>query len=406
MKNALLVIDDGPIRKASARSAEKLMRQLDRLEASLETYSQVDQKLFTQWMDRTFADERARIDRLQDEFKRLARFHNWVIALSELENLPLHEAYRELKREERKYERGSEAVRARIDEERARRDRFIEDEVRSQAERRARPEPKKQSVYAQEIFTKLWRMSDDELRELCADEDEAFELLSLCLRLSLSPEDDELFMRVWGCVPERHRKAINVAFQDEYGTTIDDVLAARAEDLRAREEEAAREADERATLAGELSGVSAASNEVVKNLYRRLARLLHPDLNGGERPELWQQRFWERTVAAYQRSDANELESLYRLTSLRLSRLNDLSISEINASREWLANELGLRKEETKGLRRKPAWNFSAGRKDLSKLAQRLRGDFQKQASQVETQIWQLRAEHARYDRLSRLESL
>lgn len=382
MQNPLLVIDDVPLRQQSYRSAEKILKQIDRLEESLASFQDKDQKLFTQWLDQTFGRERQKLDQLQGEWRDLAQFHNWVVAAADMEHLPLFEAYRLVQAEQRAYEKGDERTRARIDRVRAQRESYVEMEV----ERESTQSRRKHSVYEQELFTRLWQMDDDEMAAVCADEDVAFEMLALSLRLSASPEDNELFLRVWEAVPEKHQAEMGRAFQHKFGVDLDQAIAAMRDGLEPQPSAQPEPPPE--------------SRELLKNLYRRLVRRLHPDAH--RETAAWRQRLWLRAQDAYRSENVHEIEKLLRVTILREKRLHDLSLSEIEESCRWLEHDLLQLKSETKSLRRQPAWNFSRGRKNLATLSQRLRGDFERDALALEMRIVQIRREHARLEKLAK----
>ncbi|MBO4478729.1 MAG: hypothetical protein J5757_10500 [Lachnospiraceae bacterium] len=58
-----------------------------------------------------------------------------------------------------------------------------------------------------------------------------------------------------------------------------------------------------------------------KKIYRRLAKLLHPDINGKTEQDAELSDLWNRIVAAYMRNDAQKLEELEVLAKHRLEEL-------------------------------------------------------------------------------------
>ncbi len=84
-----------------------------------------------------------------------------------------------------------------------------------------------------------------------------------------------------------------------------------------------------------------------KKIYRRLAKLLHPDINKKTQADETLQDLWTRIVDAYQRSDVDELEELEVLTRKVLDDLGEAAFDfdtgdldrKINKVERWI-NEI------------------------------------------------------------------
>ncbi len=402
----LIVIDDLPLRQESFRSAEIIIKKIDRIEAIRRAFHDTDQQLFKEWFQLTFSAEQAQVSQLQGEFRELARFHNWMIAVSELQHLPMFEAYHIVAAEAEAYKTANAEVRARIDHERDLRDRYLEDDLkREQTKKSKKASPNKRTNSEEELFKRLWDTDDEKLREICQDEEMAFELLSLAARLSYEPKDHELFLRVWAAMPEEHQNEFSHAFQKKHKTSIEDAIHQMHETVNQakREESGQHERMDFSEPVRYEPELPPADEEKIKILYRRIVRHLHPDMQGqdGERLPLWHRTLWERTQKAYRKRDLPEIEKLLRITLLRLRQFNNLSVSEIRNSQSWLKEELNRLKDETKQMRKLPAWGFSRVKSDKN-IAGRMRKQFRRDIEATEAKILQLRLEHARLKRLRR----
>ena len=129
MTKSLVVIDDRSLRKAAFTKAEKLLKKLERLEGNLKTFHDTDQRLFQDWYELTFREDRKNIESLHDQYRELCRIHNWIIAIARQRDLSMPEAYAVFRDEDELYKTGSPEDKRRIAEERKRRDEFILSEV-------------------------------------------------------------------------------------------------------------------------------------------------------------------------------------------------------------------------------------------------------------------------------------
>lgn len=86
------------------------------------------------------------------------------------------------------------------------------------------------------------------------------------------------------------------------------------------------------------------SKKRIKNIYRKLARLIHPDMHNNldENPTI--QDLWNRTCVAYNCQDLNELEELDVLINSYLESINqtheDIDIPNVNEKIFFLNREI------------------------------------------------------------------
>jgi hypothetical protein len=425
-ERALLLIDDSKLRQQSFSAAEKILKKMDRLEASMVAFQKEDQKLFDGWFELTFREERAEIERLKNERARLAKFHNWIVALAYAEKISAPAAYLRIKEEERAYENGDEETKRKIELERERRDQYIRSQVEEEntfdefeeEEEENRDNgfgPSPLTEEEQEALARVKEMDPAFLREAMKDPEAAFDLLGMLLSLSRTPEDFALFLRLWELANTAVRGKLSKLFSRATGMPLGEKLGEMRAFVQAAEaaqekqgEEAFEEnffsADKRANRVHQLSPEQ---DEALKLTYRKLVRRLHPDLqrNSAVSGKLghWQQRVWSAAQDAYKEKSLPKLEHLYKIVLLRSRELNDLTISEIQSSREWLEEELEFMGSEARGMKRHPAWGFHK-KKSYEKIELKVRIRFEHELDSTEFAIDELLEQQEYLARLANAE--
>ena len=110
--------------------------------------------------------------------------------------------------------------------------------------------------------------------------------------------------------------------------------------------------------AGEVANEADSRNARTKKLYRKIARILHPDLCG--QFSLREQRLWNRAQEAYRAGDVIELETvLSHLEAESLGPLFALSVSDILENTREMQFRVDYLEEDLKQARRHPAWRFT-----------------------------------------------
>lgn len=95
----------------------------------------------------------------------------------------------------------------------------------------------------------------------------------------------------------------------------------------------------------------------LKDLYRSLARRLHPDA-GGRRSQK-EIEWWHQTQAAYQAGDIEQLELILTLADIEEKGAKDASVSILQQIILQFKQGLKELKRELRQYRRDAAWNFS-----------------------------------------------
>jgi hypothetical protein len=126
---------------------------------------------------------------------------------------------------------------------------------------------------------------------------------------------------------------------------------------------------------GDLAGrrpKPAADAARVKDLYRKLVRLLHPDVQRGMTPQKIE--WWHQAQTAYEAGDADQLEVILTLCEIDNGTAGDTSAGLLHRITAQLKRSLRQLNRQLSEHRRDRAWNFS-NRSDHSLLAIRLRAE-------------------------------
>lgn len=123
----------------------------------------------------------------------------------------------------------------------------------------------------------------------------------------------------------------------------------------------------------------------IKNLYRQMARMLHPDTGLGSNES--SRELWPEVVAAYK---ANDLETLEMLSvSVQLvsdPRAKTVGISDLNRLCKFLIVQSRRIKQELRLFARQdPAWKFET--QDRNKLAQKVLADISRTERALEEML-------------------
>jgi hypothetical protein len=131
------------------------------------------------------------------------------------------------------------------------------------------------------------------------------------------------------------------------------------------------------------------AEHLLRSTYRRLARLLHPDMQTGEismEQQDWASIKWQRVQEAYKSRDHEALKRIELLCMAELGQLNNLTTDEIYQSSLVLAQELDHLKASLRSSRKHPAWKF-ATRRSYDALTKKIRQDLEDRFSPLEAEV-------------------
>ncbi len=95
----------------------------------------------------------------------------------------------------------------------------------------------------------------------------------------------------------------------------------------------------------------------LKELYRRLVRLLHPDKGARRTPR--EIEWWHQTQAAYQSQNVEQLELILTLIEIEQRGSTDASVSVLAQLTLEFKKSLKALKRQLSGFKQDVAWNFS-----------------------------------------------
>lgn len=434
-KREVLVIDNGPLRQRSFQAAQKIIEKIERLEEKIHRFHSSDQKLFNEWLELTFRSHRARHEKAQSRYIELARFHNWVVATSKKLKIEMHHAYRLMCEEQIRWNNGNEAQRRQIEQDRAEREAYIREqsrsrysgdfefdseeddqasedfggigEVLSQIEEIIFGEDCEVLEKTEERIERLANMSDEATEMYVAMHDTGFMLFDLAMGWGETHGDYTLFKRIWSAMKPMHKDYFAKVYASMTETPIEDLLQYvgipgewdRDDETKEETEEddeafSFQDSEEgRPARVEKVQRQTAASEEKLKQVFRKLMRKLHPDVHAaasdGKQLPKWARRMWSTVQKAYNDKNIPVLERLLKLTQLRMNALDELSISEIAEAKHWLLKDLENLEEESQDLRNSMAWGFS-GKKKYDSLKKRIESEFNRNLRIVIEEIEEL----------------
>ncbi len=440
---SLVLIDDRALRREAFTQAEKLIRRLERIERDLDAFESEDQRLYRNWFELTFRIELERIHDTEAEVRRLTHFHNWMVAEHHRLEISVAAAYKILKAEQEFYKTATPSERVQIDRERAARDEFLrtmlEKEYEKQRKRTERAEKKDRaaSEAAEQLFREASGLSESEIEERLKNRASAIDWLTSLLTQARLIMHLVVWRKIWEAVPgalknEFKRLMLHARGMDiesvlndiekilsDYDTQQARVKASHSEssmdhntenvaaplrkvDLDADSESGSAHSSMEHEADRATSSRQGERDELVKIIYRKLVRRLHPDVNGASTTEAaaWQKAIWHRVQNAHEAFDLDGLERLYRMVLVRSRELSEVTMGEILESHKWLMSEIQELNAKVNANRKSPAWGFSR-RKDYDALQRRVVKSVLEELEEMELELRDMQEQFNMLDALS-----
>lgn len=134
-------------------------------------------------------------------------------------------------------------------------------------------------------------------------------------------------------------------------------------------------------------------SERLKELYRKLVKLLHPDLAEGEVTEE-RRTLWLRLQAAYNEGNLAKLESIFALLEKQVADEDQIysSISEILELVEQTWQSIAQLRKRLKNAQRDRAWGFSrpGAKKRKSRVQQLIRRELEREIDRAQAALDEL----------------
>ncbi|HEY8272547.1 MAG TPA: hypothetical protein VIG33_16760 [Pseudobdellovibrionaceae bacterium] len=420
---SLLVIDDWGLRLKLFSEAESIIKKIDKVERDRDNFSNIDQRLFNDWHDLTFRQEKKEMEDRRQEYISLAKFHNDIIAVAEMQNIPPHRAYHFLKEEEQRYQAGTETQRAKIDSLRQERSEFaqkaMDEEFGSPFDFEDDDEGESQDDFEalnkdalNKIDTKLYHhlksTDPDHLRTEFSGPEAHF-LAMNAMRIASLSEDPSLLIKIWDILSLKTQRHLSKDFKKNTGTPMEKFIEELRELFNGQpfEESSTNEdSDDNdfiRTSPGRSFSLSDNEERDLKFVFRKLVRLIHPDSQDpklNENLKAWYNKVWHRVQEAYKNKDLHQLRRLEIMATIRLKELNNLTFGEIKASTKWLEEELAELRASLKSYEKHPAWKFSTKR-TYDALIKRIQKEFQMNLMPILKDIEQIKDIHNFYEKAS-----
>lgn len=388
--HSLLVIDDHKLRREKFSNTADILKKIRKLEKDHEAFISKDQRLYEDWFNLMFRQEQQEIESLERRYHSLSTFLIHLEYLSFTSQVSMEQAYLLLKDEERQYREGDEdwkfvieslrqqrlehAQKARASTSRTLFDVSEGSSVESPTGGPSKVDLSRLNRKDRTIYYYLKEISDVSLRRHLGDSNTGYELFREAFHVVMKCEDWQLLTRIWQAVPATFQRRLLKTMPLHLADFLNQLIA----------ESQGTEQDTQKSEENELQ---------VKSVYRKLARMLHPDsiLHFSEDFKKWAQKSWQDVQRAYQKKDLARLKRLEFFTVVQLDQLNSLTMDEIQESSQIFAEELEYLQKSLKAYRKHPAWRFSS-RKGYESLALKVRRDFKARMSPLQAEVVNLQA--------------
>lgn len=426
----LLVIDDWKLRLKLFAEAEAVIKKIDKVERDRDNFSNQDQRLFTDWYELTFRQEKKELEERHQEYIALAKLHNDIIAVAEMQDIPPHRAYLFLKEEEKRYQAGTDSQRAEIDKLRQERLEFaqkaMDEEYGSAADEDEDFEDFLDEMMNEKVDVSDLRKEDRlfyqhlksadpaQLREEFSGAEE-LPMARSAIWVASMVEDSHLLVKIWDLLSAKTQRHLSKDFKKNTGGPMEDFINSLRNTLSREAFNASRREDdpedsENGFFDGFIQSprkqtftLSENAEQELKLIFRKLARLIHPDSQDPQLSEslkTWYQKVWQQVQEAYKAKNLQQLKKLEIMATIRLKELNSLTFAEIKASTHWLEEELAELRASLKSLEKHPAWKFSTKR-SYETLIKKIKKEFESNLAPLLKDIDQLKELHHFYERAS-----
>ncbi|MBC7370809.1 MAG: hypothetical protein H7326_04545, partial [Bdellovibrionaceae bacterium] len=408
-KHAVLIIDNGPIRQRYFLEAQKVILKIEKFEDKIRIFHAEDQKLFNQWQDLTFREHRAKHARAQSKYLEIARFHNWIVATAHKLGIEMPKAFILMREEQIRWNNGDENTRREIDGHREQREAYIRNQMNGRFNESYETDEQDEDVdssadggldgldyfldrieeivldedtefekltSASERIERMSDLADEDLERGLADDEASFLLFDVSLNWGQKHQDYTLFKRLWKLMSRDQREYFGTVFASVTDASIEELLLqiGLSDDFDDTDRGPSEEDEDEAAFNEEYvdqperpkkrdPGIDAAIDVRLKSVFRKLMRKLHPDMHAagieGEGQPIWVQRIWGLVQKAYTDRNVASLERLLKLTLIRMSAYDELTISELSEAKHWLKQDFKSIEEESAVLKNSWAWGFA-----------------------------------------------
>lgn len=132
----LVWVDDQPLKNEKSKEIHKVLKQTEVLQQKKADFEKKDLKLFEHWHQLEFGPTLKEIEEKRAEEFKLGLKQNEILAISEMDNLPMPLAYKVFLTEAKTFINGSDAEKQKIEKRRNEREVYIENKIREMEKER------------------------------------------------------------------------------------------------------------------------------------------------------------------------------------------------------------------------------------------------------------------------------
>ncbi|MCB1156470.1 MAG: hypothetical protein KDK45_03125, partial [Leptospiraceae bacterium] len=343
---ALVIVDNKPIRQKAAQKAKRAIKELEKANLLLETFNTKDIPAYSRWFNYNFGKELTSIRELQEELHKLEYILNDINFIRFSRKMGLVEAF--LYYEEHKNEEGF------MDKERAR---FHHEEMEDDWDEESEYDREDEEEFDEDDWEREFGDWDEEEYEAHFNPNKTDE--------ELKDEFKKFIQNVLGIEnPNLNQSPFKEAFE-EYRRSYKEDTERFSPNKKSSKENKAEKLETR-----------------LKDRYRSLARILHPDLRKDK--DSRKDQLWYDTIDAYEKKDIEKLDMVLALCDLYDKKKldNGTSISDILNIAEKYKTDTKLLRSQIRRSKKDPAWDFT-NRKDKVTLKRDINFSLRKQIHEM-----------------------
>lgn len=383
---ALLVIDDRSLRNEMFSNTAAIIKKIKTLQRDKTAFLSIDQHLYKEWRNIIFRKELEEAAKVRAKHKALLALSEHLQSLVETSGVSEAKAYLLLKEEQVQYQTGDQDWRyiieqlrqSRIEHAKKKRERekaqslhplFIQNQDESETVEDVTIVPQL-SRHQRALFYYLRELSSEDLNRHFAGS-HGDKILKEAFVITMRCGDWDLLAKIWRA---SSREAQGFLLK-KMPSHMKEFLESKIQEVQNSSPGAqSPESFSEKTLKVKDSESSPGDPEL-RSLYRKLARVLHPDTRSESSLFIGRQdealELWRKIQEAYHNRDLPTLKKLDLIYTVQFGDIQSLTMDEIYESSLLFNEELEKLNASLKTYRKHPAWKFSS-RRSYKTLNQRI----------------------------------
>lgn len=381
------VTDDFKIRTEMFSATASLLKKIRKLEKDHADFLRWDQLLYEDWYNLTFRKERLAGEQLERRYRTLTTFHLHLKHVAETSNVSLARAYVLLKEEEHQYQAGDEdwkfvienlrhqrlkwAAKDPAPESEKRIEHFVTESLFPSAELAGSTAGGLGSLnrQARSVYHYFGEAGDEVMNRHFVDPTVGYELFKEVFQIAMKCGDWKLLARIWKNTSLPYQQKLLKPMPSHLKDFLHQMIGSVLQE-------------------GTPSSEIAEQDLILRSTYRKLARLLHPDMQAESSVifQEWSLKMWQKVQTCYKARDHQGIRRLELICMAELGNLSDLTLDEIYESSLVFAEELEALKKNLRSYRKHPAWRFSS-RRGYEALTMRISRELKKRFGPLEAEV-------------------